>query len=214
MDAINHFLSQLSNQERAFMETLNSPFKIQAFLDEIKYPSGDKNRSPLQVLRDGEAHCLDGGLFAATALQLIGFPPMIIDLQPEPERDDDHVLALYRIDGFWGAVAKSNFNGLRFREAIFRTTRELALSYFEDFFNVLGEKTLRSYSRIIRLESFDHLNWMVNPAGVDAIERYLKRIKTRPLISPDQAQRLSPVSKRSFAAGTLGINLHGVYSPK
>jgi len=166
------------------------------------------------VLRDGEAHCLDGGLFAATALQLIGFPPMIIDLQPEPERDDDHVLALYRIDGFWGAVAKSNLNGLRFREAIFRTTRELALSYFEDFFNVLGEKTLRSYSRIIRLESFDHLNWMVNPAGVDAIERYLKRIKTRPLISPDQAQRLSPVSKRSFAAGTLGINLHGVYSPK
>ena len=214
MDAINHFLSQLSNQERAFMETLNSPFKIQAFLDEIKYPSGDENRSPLQVLRDGEAHCLDGGLFAATALQLIGFPPMIIDLQPEPERDDDHVLALYRIDGFWGAVAKSNFNGLRFREAIFCTTRELALSYFEDFFNVLGEKTLRSYSRIIRLESFDHLNWMVNPAGVDAIERYLKRIKTRPLISPDQAQRLSPVSKRSFAAGTLGINLHGVYSPK
>jgi len=214
MDAINHFLSQLSNQERAFMETLNSPFKIQAFLDEIKYPSGDENRSPLQVLRDGEAHCLDGGLFAATALQLIGFPPMIIDLQPEPERDDDHVLALYRIDGFWGAVAKSNFNGLRFREAIFRTTRELALSYFEDFFNVLGEKTLRSYSRIIRLESFDHLNWMVNPAGVDAIERYLKRIKTLPLISPDQAQRLSPVSKRSFAAGTLGINLHGVYSPK
>ena len=214
MDAINHFLSQLSNQERAFMETLNSPFKIQAFLDEIKYPSGDVNRSPLQVLRDGEAHCLDGGLFAATALQLIGFPPMIIDLQPEPERDDDHVLALYRIDGFWGAVAKSNFNGLRFREAIFRTTRELALSYFEDFFNVLGEKTLRSYSRIIRLESFDHLNWMVNPAGVDAIERYLKRIKTLPLISPDQAQRLSPVSKRSFAAGTLGINLHGVYSPK
>jgi len=84
MDAINHFLSQLSNQERAFMETLNSPFKIQAFLDEIKYPSGDENRSPLQVLRDGEAHCLDGGLFAATALQLIGFPPMIIDLQPEP----------------------------------------------------------------------------------------------------------------------------------
>jgi len=111
-------------------------------------------------------------------------------------------------------VAKSNFNGLRFREAIFRTTRELALSYFEDFFNVLGEKTLRSYSRVIRLESFDLLNWMVNPAGVDAIERYLKRIKTRPLISPDQAQRLSPVSKRSFAAGTLGINLHGVYSPK
>ncbi len=214
MDAINHFLSQLSNQERAFMETLNSPFKIQAFLDEIKYPSGDVNRSPLQVLRDEEAHCLDGGLFAATALQLIGFPPIIIDLQPEPERDDDHVLALYRIDGFWGAVAKSNFNGLRFREAIFRTTRELALSYFEDFFNVLGEKTLRSYSRIIRLESFDHLNWMVNPAGVDAIERYLKRIKTLPLISPDQAQRLSPVSKRSFAAGTLGINLHGVYSPK
>jgi len=214
MDAINHFLSQLSNQERAFMETLNSPFKIQAFLDEIKYPSGDENRSPLQVLRDGEAHCLDGGLFAATALQLIGFPPMIIDLQPEAERDDDHVLALYRIDGFWGAVAKSNFNGLRFREAIFRTTRELALSYFEDFFNVLGEKTLRSYSRIIRLESFDYLNWMVNPAGVDVIERYLKRIKTRPLISPDQAQRLSPVSKRSFAAGTLGINLHGVYSPK
>ena len=214
MDIMESFESQLTDQERQLLDTLNSPFKTQSFLDGIEYPSGEENRSCPEVLRQRKAHCLDGGLFAAMALRRIGYRPRIMDLQPDPGRDDDHVLALFQIDGFWGALAKSNYSGLRFREAIYRTTRELALSYFEDFFNVLGEKTMRTCSRVIHLERFDHLNWMTESSGVDAIEVYLKKVKTHPLISKEQAARLSLVDKRSFEAGTLGINFKGTFNPE
>lgn len=208
------FERSLTADERLLMDTLDSPFKIQSFLDLVEYPSSEENRSPLEVLRQRKAHCLDGALFAAMALRRIGFPPRIIDLLPNPGRDDDHVLALFRIDGFWGAVAKSNYTGLRFREAIFRTTRELVLSYFEDFFNLLGEKTLRTFSRVVNLEKFDHLNWMTDSVGVEAVENFLYQVKTRPLITDAQAARLSPVDRRSFNAGTLGINMDGAYKPE
>jgi hypothetical protein len=204
----------LTSQERQLLDALDSPSRIQSFLDGVEYPSSEENRSCVEVLRQRKAHCLDGGLFAAMALRRIGFRPRIIDLQPEPGRDDDHVLALFQIDGYWGAVAKSNYSGLRYREAIYRTTRELAISYFEDFFNVLGEKTLRTYSRVIHLERFDHLNWMTESSGVDAIEVYLKQVKTYPLITKERAAQLSLVDKRSFDAGTLGINFDGAYQPK
>lgn len=214
MDAMETIESMLTDQERQLMDTLDSPSSIQAFLDSIEYPSSEENRSCMEVMRQRKAHCLDGGLFAVMALRRIGFPPRIIDLQPDPGRDDDHVLALYQIDGFWGAVAKSNYSGLRFREAIYHTTHELALSYFEDFFNVLGEKTLRTSSRVIRLERFDHLNWMTESHGVDIIEMYLKQVKTYPLITKEQAARLSLMDKRSYDAGTLGINLNGTFNPE
>lgn len=214
MSAIEEFESQLTAEERVLLYGLDSPYKIQAFLDSVAYPIGDENRSPLEVLHLRKAHCLDGGLFAAMALRRIGFPPRIIDLQPDPGQDDDHVLALFRIDGYWGAVAKSNYSGLRFREAIFLSAREMALSYFEDFFNMNGVKTLRSYSRIIRLERFDALNWMADARGVDAIELFLKNVPTRALLTPAQVERLSPMDKRSYEAGCLGINPDGAFRPE
>jgi hypothetical protein len=214
MNVMESFDLLLTSQERQLLDALDSPSRIQSFLDGVEYPSSEENRSCVEVLRQRKAHCLDGGLFAAMALRRIGFRPRIIDLQPEPGRDDDHVLALFQIDGYWGAVAKSNYSGLRYREAIYRTTHELAISYFEDFFNVLGEKTLRTYSRVIHLERFDHLNWMTESSGVDAIEVYLKQVKTYPLITKERAAQLSLVDKRSFDAGTLGINFDGAYQPK
>lgn len=112
------------------MARLSNPSRIQAFLDELAYSTEPIYRCPLRVLRERTAHCFDGALFAAAALRCLGYPPLIVDLLPNG-RDDDHLLALYRVDGHWGAVAKSNFVGLRFREPIHRTLRELALSYFE-----------------------------------------------------------------------------------
>ena len=214
MNIRDSFETLLTCEERQLMDSLKSPYLIQSFLDQVEYPSSGENRSCLEVLRQRKAHCLDGGLFAAMALQRIGFAPRIIDLQPDPGRDDDHVLALFRIDGCWGAVAKSNYSGLRFREAIYRTTRDLALSYFEDFFNLLGEKSLRTASRVIPLSRFDHLNWMLDSSGVDEIEKYLKQVKTHPLITPAQIARLSPVDERSFNAGSLGTNIDGAFKPK
>ncbi len=214
MESLKIFEEQLSREEKHLMDSLDSPYKIQAFLDGLVYPAGEANRAVIEVLRQRQAHCLDGGLFAAAALLRLGMPAVILDMQPQPGRDDDHVLALYRLDGCWGALAKSNFSGLRFREALYRTTRELVLSYFEDFFNLHGQKTLRSYSRPINLKRFDRLRWLTEARGVDAIERYLKTVRLAPLISDAQAARLAPVDRRSFAAGTLGLNPDGAFQPE
>ena len=211
MDALILFLNQLTKAEKSLMDSLDTPFKIQAFLDLVIYPGGEENRSPIEVLRQRKAHCLDGALFAATALRLLGFEPLIIDMLPDPGKDDDHILALFKVGSHWGAIAKSNFSGLRFREPIHRTLRELVMTYFEDFFNIKGEKTLRYYSRPVHLTRFDRLNWMTDPRGLDAVEKHLYQVKPIPLITSEQAAYLSPVDKRSFDAGTLGLNYDGVY---
>jgi hypothetical protein len=213
MDALGIFLNELTKTEKKFMESLNSPYKIQAFLDTVEYPGGDENRPAIEILRQKKAHCLDGGLFAATVLRMLGFEPLIIDMQPEPGKDDDHILALFKVNGCWGAIAKSNYSGLRFREPIHRTLRELVLTYFDDSFNIKGEKTLRTYSRPLHLTRFDRLNWMTETKGLDAVEKHLDKVKMIPLITPEQAAYLSPVDKRSFDAGTLGLNYDGVYKP-
>ena len=98
------------------------------------------------MLRDRKAHCYDGAVFAAAALARLGYPPLVVNLFPKTRNDDEHLLAVYRQRGAWGAVAKSNFVGLRFREPIYRTLRELVLSYFEHYYNVAGKKTLWSYT--------------------------------------------------------------------
>lgn len=214
MDSITSFMDQLSPEERRRVEKLNSPERIQAFLDELIYPVGDENRSPVEVIRQGKAHCLDGGLFAAAVLRLLGYPPLIVDMQPEPGTDDDHVIAVYRAMGCWGCIAKSNFSGLRLREPVYRTIRELVMSYFEDFFNMAHHKTLRTYTRPINLERFDRLNWMTEASGVDAIETFLKTARLVPVIKPAQSEMLSRVDDRSFNAGTLGLNPDGVFKPK
>ncbi len=212
--ALQRFEKNLSKAEKEFFDSLRTPALIQAFLDQTRYPSGSENRSPLEVYRQRTAHCLDGGLFAVTALRRIGFPPLIIDLQPDPGMDDDHVLALYKIDGCWGAVAKSNYSGLRFREAIHRSLRELVISYFDDFFNLNGVKSLRYYTRPVKLGRFDGFEWMTSSRGVDWVESYLKKLKLIPLLTPDQIALLSPIDQRSFNAGSLGVNPEGSYQPK
>jgi len=207
------FETYLNEQQLKIFSSLSTPVKIQAFLDEIPYSAENANRCPVRVLQDGVAHCLDGALFAVAALRRIGYPPLIVDMLPEPGLDDDHVLAIYRRDGYFGAVAKSNFVGLRFREAIYRNLRELALSYFEDYYNVNGQKTLRGYTRLVNLQVFDHVDWMWRDEGVDVIEQYLTRLRRIPLLKPPMAAHFSPVDKLSYAAGMLGVNEAGLYKP-
>ena len=208
------FNSQLTPQEKKLLDAMCTPADIQAFLDSIPYSAELINRSPLQVLRERQAHCLDGALFAAALLRRQGFPPLILDLQPDPGQDDDHVLALFKIDSCWGAVAQSNYTGLRYREPIHRTLRELVLSYFEDFFNSIAKKTLRYYTRPINLKKFDRQEWMLSSAGVDVVEKNIYSAKLIPLITPAQAAHLIAVEELSFQAGRIGINEQGVYQPK
>jgi len=192
--------------ELAVLRGLKTPEKIQCFLDsQIGYnqePQGPTCRSPRLVLRARLAHCMEGALFAAAALRVQGFPPLLLDL--EAVRDDDHVLALFRQRGHWGAIAKSNYSGLRFREPVYRTLRELALSYFEHYFNAAGEKTLRTYSRPVQLRRFDRLHWMTADHDLWAIPEYLIAIPHTPLLNAEMARRLNRVDARLQAAGRVG----------
>lgn len=192
--------------ELSILRRLRTPEKIQSFLDnEIGYnkePGGATCRSPRRVLRDRIAHCLEGALFAAAALRVQGCPALLLDL--EAVRDDDHVLAIFRRQGHWGAIAKSNYSGLRFREPVYRTLRELAISYFEHYYNLAGEKTLRRYSRPVQLRRFDRLRWMTAEEDLWAIADYLGGIRHTPLLTNPMERRLNRVDARLMAAGKLG----------
>jgi hypothetical protein len=199
-------LDGFSPRERRVLARLKTPERIQRFLDEeLGYnleEEGPTCYSPRLVLRHGIAHCMEGGLFGVAALRAQGFPPLLLDL--EAVRDDDHVLAVFKQHGHWGAIAKSNFAGLRFREPVYRTLRELVMSYFEHYFNLAGEKTLRNYSRPVNLARFDHLEWMTTEEHVWFIPRYLMEIAHRPLLTPGAERRLSRVDARLMAAGQVG----------
>jgi hypothetical protein len=211
---MDHWSQQLSTEQRAVLAGLNSPAQIQAYLDQTPYSTEDTDRSPLSVMRDRVAHCLDGGLFAAAMLRRLGHPPLIVDLLPEPGTDDDHVLAIYRHNGHIGALAKSNFAGLRAREPIYRTLRELVLSYFEFFFNLKGQKTLRAYTVPMNLEVLDHLDWMSDDRAAPVVEERLSRLRKIPLITSQMASELAPMDRLTYEAGMLGVNPAGLYKPK
>jgi hypothetical protein len=202
MDLRNGF----SRDERDALRPLRTPEKIQQFLDcglgYNKEEDGETCRSPRRVLRDRIAHCMEGALMGAAALRAIGFPPLLLDL--EAVRDDDHVLAIFRQRGCWGAVAKSNYAGLRFREPVYRTLRELAISYFEHYYNPKGEKTLRRYSRPVNLERFDRIGWMTSENDVWAIPEYLVDISHTALLTPDMERKLNRMDRRLYAAGMVG----------
>ena len=141
-------------------------------------------------------------MFAAAALRVQGFPPLLVDL--EAVRDDDHVLAVFRERGGWGAVAKSNYAGLRFREPVYRTLRELVMSYFEHYYNPKGEKTLRRYSRPVDLRRFDRIGWMTAEQDVWMVPEYLLEIPHLRLLNPAMEKRLGKMDDRLFAAGRVG----------
>jgi hypothetical protein len=189
-------------KELRSLRRLKDPYGIQRFLYELPYHQADTAWSPRRVLAEKTAHCFEGAIFAAAALRVNGFAPLILDF--EATRDTDHVLAVYQTDGCWGAIAKSNFSGLRYREPVYRTLRELALSYFEDYFNLLGERTLRRYSAPVKLARFDRLNWMTTEKPVWFIADYLTKVHHYPLIFESQIRRLHRVDKHSLRAGLVG----------
>ena len=205
------FESILRPSERRRISGLRTPFHIQGFLDKIPYSAEQTYRCPLRVLRDSKAHCFDGAVFSAALLRRLGYPPVILYMIAN--NDDDHCLALFKVDGRWGAVAKSNYVGLRFREPVYRSLRELAMSYFEDFFNVNGQKSLRSYTTPLHLRTFDKYGWMIHDEPMDRIARRLDQLRTTHLLTRRMIRRLSPVDPLSHKAGLLGANPSGLYKP-
>lgn len=199
-------MNDFSSAELHVLRGLRRPDRIQRFLDEEaaynKEAGGPTCRSPRRVLRDMTAHCMEGALLAAAALAVNGHPPLLLDL--EAVRDDDHVLAVFRDRGLWGAIAKSNYSGLRFREPVYRSVRELAMSYFEHYYNLKGEKTLRAYSRPVSLKRFNRIGWMTSEEDVWPIPEYLCTVAHTRLLTAERERGLSRVDKRLFNAGLFG----------
>ena len=192
-------------RERKILRRLTNPTRIQEYLDSLVYnvESGEHTcYSPREVMREGVAHCMEGAMFGALALRLLGHPPLVVDL--EAVRDTDHVLAVYRVGGFWGAVGKSDYSGLRSREPVYRTIRELAMSYFEHYFNARGEKTLRTFSRPVNLRRFDRVEWMTREDSVWEIPNYLCDIPHTRILRRGMERRIAPMDARLYAAGRFG----------
>jgi hypothetical protein len=198
----------LTIKEWSLLKGLKRPDRVQRFLDEdFRYqaiPSRPRCRSPRVAIRDGIAHCMSGALLGAAALRVLGYPPLLLDL--EARRDDDHVLALFRgRDGCWGAVAKSDYAGLRYREPVYRTLRELVMSCFEHYYNPRGERTLRAYStRPIHLGRFDKRHWMTSEDDVWFVAEYLTEVPHTPLLTSAQLRSLTHIDDRLYRAGRVG----------
>lgn len=140
------------------LRPLDRPWKIQDFIEELPMNWGSAYLSPRRVLAERRASCMDGALLAAAALWIHGERPLLLDLRTV-QRDDDHVVALFQWHGRWGAISKTNHAVLRYRDPLYRTVRELACSYFHEYFLDDGMKTLREYSRPFSLARFGH-EWM------------------------------------------------------
>jgi hypothetical protein len=196
----------LTPESARTLRALKSPAQIQKFIDEIPYQYADTAWSPQRVLREREGHCLEGALLAAAALRLNGYPPLLIDL--EAVHDDDHVLAVFRQNGLWGSIAKSNFAGLRFRAPVYRTPRELALSYFDHYYNLRGQRTLRAYSLPINLARLDHQHWMTSEEDVWCVADLLIAARHYPLFPHKIASTLPRMDRRAFEAGMHGWTKH------
>jgi hypothetical protein len=195
----------LTRSEVAALRRLSTPEKVQAYLDGIQYnlePDGDTLRGPRRVLRDETAHCAEGAFLAAAAFRVNGRPPLLVDLVAV--RDDDHVLAVFRERGLWGSVAISKFAGLRYRSPVYRTIRELVMSYFDHYYNWDGARTLRSYSRPISLVQFDRIGWMTSEEDLWPIVNHLEDVSHTRVMPLTTVRRLRPVDRRSYDAGVHG----------
>ena len=200
-----------SKEEYIFLNEFTDPWDIQVFLDSIDYNPGYECRSPRWVIKKRSAHCFEGALFAAAVLDYLGYKPLIVDMKAF--NDDDHVIALFREAGYWGSVAKSNFTSLRYREPVYRSIRELIMSYFDFFFNINGEKSLRSYSLPLDLSAFNDRHWATTDEDLEYLGDKIESLHHFPVVSEKMITKLKYASESMIRAGLLGSNEDGLFKP-
>jgi len=205
-------IMEWTKDEIRFLKTMNDTDKIQGFLDSIDYNPVYECRSPRWVIKKRSAHCFEGALFAAAAMEFIGYKPLIVDLKAF--NDDDHVIAVFNEEGYWGAVAKSNFTSLRYREPVYRSLRELVMSYFDFYFNTDGDKSLRSYSLSLDLSIYNPRHWTTTDEDLEYIGDKLEKIRHYPVVNKKMIKNLKRASDIMLQAGMLGSNAEGLFKPK
>ncbi len=195
----------LSIQEKQLLNQLDRPKKIQDFLETIPInyePEGDTCLSPREVLKQRRAHCIEGAMLAALALRVHGHRPLLLDLT-SARHDFDHVVAVFGTRGAWGAISKTNHAVLRYREPIYRTLHELALSYFHEYFDDAGRKTLRSYSDAVDLTRVDARGWMTSEKNVWYVVDLLNAAPHHGLLTRSQLMTLRQADAIEQQAGRL-----------
>lgn len=196
---------ELSPRELSIYRKLSTPPKIQDFLDRLAVnheKQSESCMSPRQVLARSKAHCLEGAMLAATALWLSGDRPLLMELKAAPG-DQDHAVALYRRNGYWGAISKTNHVSLRFRDPVYRTIRELALSYFHEYFvNATGAKTLRAHTRPFSLSRFG-TSWITSDTDLWHIAYALHDAPHYSLLPPENRRYLRPADRMERRAGRI-----------
>jgi len=200
------------NPELKQLKQFKKPHDIQLFLNNLRYNPDKGTNSPGKVFRTKKANCFEGALFAAAALRLLGHKPLIVDMMSV--NDDDHIIALFKHNNCYGAVAKSNTTTLRFREPVYKTLKELILSYFEFYFNTLGEKTMRSYSNPVDLSRFDKLKWMDTDDNLDYIGDYLYTVKHHRILDRKSILNLSMADDELVNLCFAGSVPEGLYTPR
>jgi|SRR3989338_714679 len=196
----------LNEKEMKILKKLNTPKKIQDFLDKIpinfEEDGKDTCMSPRVVLRKGKAHCIEGAIFAALCLKLNGEKPLLVDLTATP-KDFDHVICVFQRNGFWGSISKTNHAVLRYREPIYKSIRELVMSFFHEYIDDGGKKNLRSYTNPVDLSRFDHLNWATSEENLWFIDDYMAKVKHIPILTKSQIAGLRKADKTEIEAGKI-----------
>lgn len=196
---------KIHRQEFAIFDTIDSPQKIQDYLNSIPFnfeKKGYTNKSPLRVLQTGTAHCMEGAMLAGAILWYHGFKPLILDLKTTSD-DQDHVITLFKHNGLWGALSKTNHGVLRYRDPIYKTVRELVMSYFNEYFlNKNGKKTLRSYSTPFDLSKLDQ-KWLTSNKDLWSIVTLLDDSPHIEIMSQKSIKNLRPAEPIEIKMGKI-----------
>lgn len=194
----------LSKSELSIFKKLNTPIKIQDYLDTLAInweKDGDFNMSPREVIKQQKAHCFEGALFAAVALWVNGEKPLVLDLKVPT--DVGHVVTLYRRNGYWGAISKTNHLALRFRDPVYKTIRELVMSYFHECFNDKnGKKDLRGYSGPINVKKFG-MKWITSTEDLYDIAESMYDAPTIQLFPKKNESFIRRADKMEMTLGTV-----------
>ncbi|MFA5991516.1 MAG: hypothetical protein WC794_04710 [Candidatus Doudnabacteria bacterium] len=192
--------------EIKLFKRLSTPAKIQDYLNGLKFnfeKQGETCYSPRMVIKNKTAHCMEGAMFAAAALDFCGARPWVVDLRSIKPQDDDHVIAVFKQFNCFGAISKTNHGVLRYREPVYKTLRELIMSYFHEYFLNTGQKTLREYSDLVDLKIFDYLDWRTSKEHLFAIPQKLDKVKHHKILLPQQIKNLRPADKIEIQTGKI-----------
>lgn len=198
-------MQEFTKWELALLKKLNTPKKIQDYINSIpanfELDKKDTIKSPLRTIRENNAHCIEGAILGAYILSLHGYKPLLLHLQTT-KNDYDHVIAPFKEEGLWGALSKTNHAVLRYREPIYKNIRELVLSYFHEYFTDKGIKTLRRYSEVLDLNTFED-SWPTEKEDLWGIDEELDKIKHYDIAPKSTIKKYRKADKIEIEAGKI-----------